>query len=287
MDAHKVRISVLIPAYNSEETLKRAIVSAQDQSHPPDEIIVSSDGSTDRTVEIARRLGCVAIENPKANGAAARNAAFARSSGDFIFLLDSDDEWLPEKIEHHLEFHSKSNPTFVIDPSRRIRPDGSPRGLNGAGPEESLDWNAMVEHRNWSCGSAISVRRDAWEKIGGFNPKLRALQDVDFLVRLAHGAGPGVRCPIELTRYHLSASGISRGTNWGDEIIEAFAASCSFLSPESVDSVRKTIALRNAMLAGPSGFWQHIKWGRVSLTDPRVAKLYLLVLSNALKLRRL
>lgn len=277
--------SVIIPAYNAESSIARAIQSILAQTVPAGEVIVGCDGCTDATARIASELGARVVEIPKANGAAARNAACSVATGEVIFLLDSDDEWVSTKIESHLEAHVRTEASFIIDPSRRIRPGGVPRGLNGAGPEAYLSWKDMAQHSNWSSGSAISVRRKHWDKIHGFNPTLKALQDVDFLVRLAYFCGPGFRIPVSQTRYHLSESGISRQTSWGDEVIDAFAQSCNFLDDQDVLSVKQTIALRNALLAGPMGFWHHILWGHVPFTDTRVWKLYILALTKRIGLK--
>ncbi len=278
-------VSVLIPAHNSADTIARAVRSALAQDPPPDEVVVGADGCTDETISIAQSLGCVVVELPKSNGAVARNEAFSASKGDILFLLDADDEWLPGKIAAHLAVHAAQGPSFAIDPARRVRPNGDERGLNGAGPAEPLTYEDMVEHRNWSCGSGISVSREAWERVGGFNPKLRALQDVDALVRFAYFGGPGWRIEECYTKYHLSEGGISRNTSWGDEVIGAFAESCPFLEEKHIQSVRRTIGIRNALLAGPKTFWTHIKWGGVPVTDWRLWKVYLLAWMGALRRR--
>lgn len=278
-----MKTSVLIPTYNAETTIERAIKSAQNQTIPPDEIILGCDGCTDNTISIARGLGALIVEQPKSNGAAARNAAFSASKGDIVFLLDSDDEWLERKIETHLDAHAKvPNASFAIDPSRRVRANGERRGLNGEGPDGELNWRDMVQHRNWSSGSGISAKRAAWEKIGGFNPTLKALQDVDFLIRIAHDAGPGWRISESNTIYHLSEGGISRNTSWSDEIIGALAASCQFMEAQDVASVKRTIGIRNALLSNPKTFWEHIRWGGLPMSDMRVWKAYALVLQRNL-----
>lgn len=276
--------SVLIPAFNAEDTIERAIRSAQNQTVMPDEIILGCDGCTDQTASIAKAMGARVVEQPKSNGAAARNAAFGASSGEIVFLLDADDEWRARHVETHLDAHQHfPDAGFAIDPSRRVRPDGSERGLNGAGPNADLNWRAMVQHKNWSSGSAISARRSKWEAIGGFNPNLRALQDVDFLVRAAHFGGPGRRIAESTTIYHLSEGGISRNTNWGDEVIASLAASCPFLEPADLATVRQTIAIRNALVSDFRTFWTHVRWGGVPMTDQRIWKALALVTLRKLR----
>jgi len=101
----KPLVSILIPAYNSEEWIGEAIRSAIAQTWERKEIIVVDDGSRDRTAEVARRfasssVSIVSTENQGA--AAARNHALQLSQGDYIQWLDADDLLAPDKIERQL-----------------------------------------------------------------------------------------------------------------------------------------------------------------------------------------
>ncbi len=101
----KPLVSILIPAYNSEEWIADTLRSALRQTWQRKEIIVVDDGSRDRTTEVARQLASkqvtvVSIENGGA--AAARNHALKLSQGDYIQWLDADDLLAPDKIERQL-----------------------------------------------------------------------------------------------------------------------------------------------------------------------------------------
>jgi glycosyltransferase involved in cell wall biosynthesis len=101
----KPLVSILIPAYNTEEWIADTIRSAIAQTWQRKEIIVVDDGSSDRTAEVARRFASkeVAIISTKNQGAAAaRNHAFQLSQGDYIQWLDADDLLAPDKIERQL-----------------------------------------------------------------------------------------------------------------------------------------------------------------------------------------
>jgi glycosyltransferase involved in cell wall biosynthesis len=98
----KPLVSILIPAYNSEEWIGNAIRSAIAQTWQRKEIIVVDDGSSDRTPEVARRFAAkeVAVVSTENQGsAAARNHALQLSQGDYIQWLDADDLLAPDKIE--------------------------------------------------------------------------------------------------------------------------------------------------------------------------------------------
>ena len=101
----KPLVSILIPAYNSEEWIADAIQSAIEQTWQRKEIIVLDDGSTDRTAEVARRFASneVAVVSAENQGsAAARNHILQLSQGDYIQWLDADDLLAPDKIERQL-----------------------------------------------------------------------------------------------------------------------------------------------------------------------------------------
>lgn len=108
------KVSVVIPAYNAENTIVRCLNSVLAQTYPVFEIIVINDGSTDRTKEIIEEY----IQNHsgfniklinKANGgvSSARNVGLKLASGEYIALLDSDDEWLKQKTEVQIEYFEK------------------------------------------------------------------------------------------------------------------------------------------------------------------------------------
>src|ERR1700761_9459971 len=98
-------VSILIPAYNAEKWLVDTLESAIAQTWPQKEIIVVDDGSTDRTLAIARhfeRSAVRVVTQPNQGAAAARNKAFSLSRGEYIQWLDADDLLSSEKVEHQM-----------------------------------------------------------------------------------------------------------------------------------------------------------------------------------------
>jgi glycosyltransferase involved in cell wall biosynthesis len=98
-------VSILIPAYNCEQWLADAIESALAQTWARKEVIVVDDGSSDRTLEIARRFASKTVHVASQDNqgvCAARNAAFAICQGDYVQWLDGDDVLAPEKVERQL-----------------------------------------------------------------------------------------------------------------------------------------------------------------------------------------
>lgn len=96
-----IRISALMPAYNAERYIRRAIESILNQTRPADEIIVIDDGSTDTTAEIIKEYGDKIKYVYQENGgeSAARNRAIKEASCEWIAFLDADDEWLEGNLE--------------------------------------------------------------------------------------------------------------------------------------------------------------------------------------------
>lgn len=102
-----MKVSVVIPAYNAEQTIKKCITSVLDQTRPVFEIIVVDDGSVDRTLDIVQNIRVenklpieIHILNQTNQGpSAARNAGIDIATGDWIAFLDSDDQWHPSKNE--------------------------------------------------------------------------------------------------------------------------------------------------------------------------------------------
>ena len=100
-----MKISVVVPTYNRAHTLERCLDSILKQSFAPFEILVVDDGSTDGTTELLKRYGdqikTFKIENSGVSKA--RNHAIKQAKGDWIALLDSDDEWLKVRLEKQVE----------------------------------------------------------------------------------------------------------------------------------------------------------------------------------------
>lgn len=98
-------ISVIIPCYNREDILPRAIGSVLNQSVAVHEIIVVDDGSSDRSAHVARQFGGLVkvLEQPNSGAAAARNLGIRHAEGDWIAFLDSDDKWVADKLEKQIQ----------------------------------------------------------------------------------------------------------------------------------------------------------------------------------------
>jgi glycosyltransferase involved in cell wall biosynthesis len=131
--------SVLINNYNNGAYIADCVDSVLSQSIPPDEVIVYDDGSTDQSVPVLRGYGTRitliegthdATRPSRENQANAVYRAFERSSGDWLFLLDGDDAFAPNKIERVLQalFERPGNFSLIQSPMTLINDQGSPIG---------------------------------------------------------------------------------------------------------------------------------------------------------------
>jgi len=113
----KPLVSILIPAYNSEEWIADTLLSAIAQTWERKEIIVVDDGSSDRTAEVARRFASdqvTVVSTENGGAAAARNHALRISQGDYIQWLDADDLLAPDKIERQLAALGKGESKRIL-----------------------------------------------------------------------------------------------------------------------------------------------------------------------------
>jgi glycosyltransferase involved in cell wall biosynthesis len=183
------KISVVIPAYNAELTIKETIESVQQQTFSDIELIVINDGSTDRTLELLQsikdqRLRIFSYENGGLS--VARNRGISRVTGEFIAFLDADDLWIADKLESQLavlEEHPEAGVayswTYFIDEHGKSLFPGTRIFCEGNVHADLLVRNFLLN------GSNPLIRRQAVESVGEFNPTFPHFADWDYWLRLA------------------------------------------------------------------------------------------------------
>lgn len=182
-------VSVIIPVYNRAELVTRAIRSVLDQSYRELEIVVVDDGSTDDTARRVRlEFGeevCL-LQHPHTRGvSAARNLGIAKSAGEWVALLDSDDVWLPSKLEEQLRRVAAdgrrvchTNEIWIRD---GVRVNQRKRHQKHGGDiyEQALRLCPMSP-------SSILVNRLVFDVVGVFDETLPACEDYDLFLRLTN-----------------------------------------------------------------------------------------------------
>ncbi|MFI5250964.1 MAG: glycosyltransferase family 2 protein [Bacteroidota bacterium] len=184
-------VSVLLPTYNRSHLVCRAIDSALNQTYPRIEIIVVDDGSTDATREVLTKYGDRIRYHHQQNAglSTSRNTAIKHSRGDFLALLDDDDEWRPSKIQKQVErFLSNPELGFTYTRGVRLRPDGSTEDAITANKLPKNDLVSLFRYQNTIPASSVMIRHSVLEKTGVFNSKLLSIEDYDLWLRIAAGA---------------------------------------------------------------------------------------------------
>lgn len=173
-------VSVVIPVYNGEKYLAEAIESALAQEYPRVEVVVIDDGSTDGSAEIATGYGdsIKFLRQQRGGNGAARNYGVSQSVGELLSFLDADDRWHPTKLERECA-------------ALAARPE-----LSGArslvhefiSPEIDEETRSRIR----ATHSAIpglhhygTMRREAFDRLGGFTTDLQLAVGVDFSARWA------------------------------------------------------------------------------------------------------
>ena len=184
-------VSVVIPVYNRESTVARALLSVVAQTLHDIEIIVVDDASTDGTVEVIRQINdprviCIACDTNN-GAAAARNRGIAAATGSFIAFLDSDDYWAPDKLERQLEYFETASPdVLVVCCSFRVMHAATGRTVERS-HAACTDWPLkMLDVCCLAPGSTMIAMRSVFQTIGIQDPHLRQFEDWDWFIRYLH-----------------------------------------------------------------------------------------------------
>lgn len=193
--------AVIIPAWNAANHIRTALESVFAQTLPPTQVIVVDDGSPDGdALRAALTIYGDRVQLLRqANGgpAAARNTGARASITTWIAFLDADDHWLPHKMQRQLALTGQARVGLLHGCARENLPR-LPRELDFA----------TLWKRNRICTSMTVVRREAFERLGGFNaaPELVGAEDYHLWLRIAH-AGWRVLAVPELIGHYTPAEG--------------------------------------------------------------------------------
>jgi glycosyltransferase involved in cell wall biosynthesis len=209
-------ITVVIPAYNAEATLGRALDSVLAQSKRVDQIVVIDDGSTDGTRAISTSFaghGVEVIELPRQSGAAvARNAGILTARGEFLAFLDADDEWHPDKSHLQMDVILK-NPNMVLVSCHAAFISNHPKSNKlanyGRQPVTGGEaWKALLAYP-FITASSVIARRDAVIAVGMFDPETCPAEDQDLWIKLARRGEVGF-VQDTLVRYYDTPGSVSK-----------------------------------------------------------------------------
>ncbi|MBI5137337.1 MAG: glycosyltransferase family 2 protein [Nitrospirae bacterium] len=195
-------VSVIIPAYNREGTIARALDSVLAQTLTDLELIVVDDASTDRTAEVV-----AAYADPRVRllrhatnrrAAAARNTGIRAALGRYVAFLDSDDEWLPEKLAVQIAALDAAPPDVAASCTGYLIVDGAE--LFARTPT-LVSYRQIFMGCDLSPGSTLVVRRDIYADVGLNDETLYRYEDWDWVLRYAQRYRMGV-VPAYLARVY-------------------------------------------------------------------------------------
>jgi len=184
-------VSVVIPTYNRAHVLTRAIQSVLNQTYQDFEIIVVDDHSTDNTEEVVKsfndpRIRYIRHEENR-GAAAARNTGIMVAKGEFIAFQDSDDEWLPEKLEKQMQVFESASAKVGVVYTAMLRVQGRERIYI---PSSKVKRKGGYIHDNLLEGNFVGtptavVKRECLKLSGVFDERLPRLQDWELFIRIS------------------------------------------------------------------------------------------------------
>jgi glycosyltransferase involved in cell wall biosynthesis len=181
-------ITVIIPTYNSAATLRRAILSVIKQTHPDFELIIVDDCSTDNTEATVRQFNdkrITYVRHLENKGCAAgRNTGMSKAQGSLLAFLDSDDEFLPEKLERVSKmFQCLSKDTaMIITNLTTSNTQGQVYVSKQLNSEYVL--SSTFPGSVFSVASSWMLRKDCMDQIGLFDEMVGTIEDADYFARV-------------------------------------------------------------------------------------------------------
>ncbi|OHA69199.1 MAG: hypothetical protein A3B24_00235 [Candidatus Wildermuthbacteria bacterium RIFCSPLOWO2_01_FULL_48_16] len=191
MNGHPL-VSIILPTFNREKTLAKAIESALSQTYRDFELLVVDDASQDKTqsilLEYARKdVRIVGIRNEKNSGLVrSLNKGVQCAKGAYIARLDDDDFWLdPRKLEKQVAFFEK-HPKCVLTGGGQVRVDEKGKEITRLMfPETDEEIRSRMLFTNPFSHTSVLFRKDAWEKAGRYDETLIFSEDWDLWMKLA------------------------------------------------------------------------------------------------------
>ncbi len=208
-----MRVSAVIPTRNRPDLLRRALASVFAQTRLPDEVLVSCHESEGPPVASAVSVWAdrVRVVHHDGVGAAlARNTAIEEATGEWIALLDDDDEWRPDRLERQLRLVDANPDLIAVYADARIEGDSSrgPTVFSRQSPSAG-SIRERLRLDNVIPTSSVLVRRDVIARLGGFRHRFEPAEDYDLWLRLA-AIGLVAFDPKPLAVYHLHAGQTGR-----------------------------------------------------------------------------
>lgn len=191
MHGREPKVSVVIPTYNRAHSISMAIRSVLDQTYQDFEVIIVDDGSIDNTEEIVKSFEDERIEyirHTKNRGAsAARNTGIKVAKGEYIAFQDSDDEWVPDKLELQVKAFDNASSEVGIVYSGFYRIEADKKIYIPGNHVVQKDGNIHSEllKGNFVGTPAVLIKKECFKNNRYFNEALPALEDWELWIELS------------------------------------------------------------------------------------------------------
>ena len=246
------QVSVIIPVYNGSKYIRAAVDSALAQDFKDFEIIVADDGSTDDTLSLLESYGNkIRVLKFEHKGiSATRNAAIARSGGEYIALLDSDDLWEPKKLGLQVGYLDK-HPDCALVYSYSSNFTNKDEGGVSVVMKIDLEGHCFKDMflKGGLVNSTIMYRRSVFDAVGGYDENLVAMEDYELNLRIARTNTIG-RVPQGLVRRRIHPDSFY-SSGYDNQYIFQYPVYPKFLDDPSVEKevgVSKSAFMRSFIL---------------------------------------
>lgn len=181
-------VSVVIPTWNRASLVKRAIMSAVGQTVSPIEILVCDDGSTDNSEQVVGSIQSPLVRwlpgSHTGLAAMARNRGIAAAQGEWVAFLDSDDVWLPDKLEKQIAIGLEKDLPIVCGNAALVDLNGRVIGSLETHSAGTLSFDELLKG-NLVISSSMIVKRDLLLTVGSFPVLPNSVEDYALWLRLA------------------------------------------------------------------------------------------------------
>ncbi|MCC7290243.1 glycosyltransferase family 2 protein [bacterium] len=200
-------VSVVIPVFNGESSVLRAVNSVLSQTYTEIEVIVVDDLSTDGTWKLLEEIQDSRVKvlrvDKKVSASYVRNRGINNAKGKFVAFLDDDDEWMSEKVEKQLKFlQTNSDYGTVLCNFGYVYPGGTEQVYSVQSKDYVKD--ILLMEKKFAAGSSMFVRKDLLMHLGMFDDRFQGQQDLEMLIRLGQASKIGF-IPEKLLRINGSS----------------------------------------------------------------------------------
>ena len=210
-------ISVIIPCFNSEEYVARAIDSVLKQTYKQYEIILVNNNSSDNTVDILnnysqKNQNIKVLNEYKKGASAARNKGLSNAEGEWIQFLDADDELLADKLEKQIEIANRSDADMIAGNCYLYKTVKGKTDIKTREIETANVWKGLITSK-LGITSANLWRKKAVLSIKGWNEIKSSSQEYDLIFRLLKNNDKVEFCLLPLTIVHVRENSVHKSTD--------------------------------------------------------------------------